>query len=170
VEPEALRSHLAASLPEYMVPAVYVKLDELPLTPNGKLDRKALPSPGQRQLDLESAWAPPGNEAEQKIAKVWEELLGVNKVGRDNNFFDLGGHSLLLIQSGIKLEQTFARKFPVIEMFRHPTVRLLAKYVSGHDDAVTVTNSHQQIEARKASVQRRLQRRKQIVANQRDLM
>jgi 2-polyprenyl-3-methyl-5-hydroxy-6-metoxy-1,4-benzoquinol methylase/acyl carrier protein len=164
-----LRGLLEKKLPKYMVPSVFTMLDALPLTPNGKLDRKALPSPGQRQLDLESAWVPPGNEAEQKIAQVWEELLGVNKVGMDSNFFDLGGHSLLLIQAGIKLEQTFARKFPVIEMFRHPTVRLLARYVAGHDDAGTVTSSYEQIEARKASVQRRLQRRKRIAANQDDL-
>jgi len=164
-----LRDYLKQRLPDYMVPTAWVSLPALPLTPNGKVDRKALPGAGGRRIDPESAWVPPGNAAEQKIAKVWEESLGVNRVGRDSNFFDLGGHSLLVIRVASKLELAFARKLPVIEMFRHPTVRLLARYLTGHDDEVVLTRSHEQIEAHKASVQRRLERRRRIAATQGDL-
>ena len=152
-----------------MVPGAWVALPALPLTPNGKVDRKALPGAGGCRIDSESAWTPPDNKAEQKIAKVWEESLGVNEVGRDSNFFDLGGDSLLVIRVARKLEQTFARKLPVIEMFRHPTVRLLARYLTGHDDAATLMRSREQIEADKTSVQRRLQRSRRIAATQGDL-
>ena len=155
-----LRRLAEEKLPEYMVPTAFILLDTLPLTPNGKLDRKAFPTATPRQLDLEGPWIPPSNDMEQKIAKVWEESLGVNKVGRDSNFFDLGGHSLLVVQVASRLERAFARELPVMEMFRHPTVRLLAKYLSGNDnEAVTLTRSHETISAHKASVQRRLQRR-----------
>ena len=155
-----LRRLTEKKLPEYMVPAAFMLLDSLPITPNGKVGRKALPSAATRQLDLEGPWIPPSNVVEQKIAKVWEESLGVDKVGRDSNFFDLGGHSLLVVQVASRLERAFARELPVIEMFRHPTVRALAKYLSGHDDeAVTLPRGHEQLSAHKASVQRQLQRR-----------
>jgi amino acid adenylation domain-containing protein len=158
-----LRAFLEKKLPEYMVPSAFVLLDKLPLTPNSKLDRKALPSPGDSRVDLEGAWAPPENEAEQVIARVWEELLGVSRVGRDNNFFDLGGDSLLLIRVHIKLEQAFARPLPVVEMFRHPTVKSLAEYLTDQEaEATTLTRNREQIERHKQLAQRRLQRRKQI--------
>jgi acyl carrier protein len=164
-----LRGLLEKKLPEYMVPSAFTLLDAFPLTPNGKVDRKALPSPGDSGIDSGSAWTPPSNEAEQRIAAVWKEALGVSKVGRDSNFFDLGGHSLLVIRVASKLEKAFARKLPITEMFRYPTVRLLARYLTGHDEGVTPTRSQEQIEAGRASRQRRLERRKEIAATQGDL-
>jgi acyl carrier protein len=162
-----LRGLLEKKLPQYMVPSAFVVLEKFPLTPNGKLDRKALPSPGDSRVDLESASAPPDNEAEQVIARVWEELLGVSRVGRDSNFFDLGGESLLLIRTRSKLEQAFGRPLPVVEMFRHPTVRSLAGYLTDHEaEATTLTRDREQIERDKQSAQRRLQRRKQIAVMQ----
>jgi len=164
-----LRGLVERKLPEYMVPSAFTLLDAFPLTPNGKVDRKALPDAGDYGIDSGSAWTPPSNDAEEKIAAIWKESLGVSKVGRDSNFFDLGGHSLLVIRVTRKLEKAFARKLPVTEMFRHPTVKLLARYLSGHDDGVATTRSREQIESHKASAQRRLERRKRIAATQRDL-
>ncbi len=97
VEAEALRTHLLATLPEYMVPAAYVRLDALPLTPNGKLDRRALPAPEGGAFAARAYEAPEG-EIEEALAEVWAELLGVERVGRHDNFFELGGHSLLVVR------------------------------------------------------------------------
>ena len=93
---EQLRSHLSASLPEYMVPAGYVRMESLPLTPNGKLDRKALPAP---EADAYSTrgYEPPQGETEIKLAAIWAEVLKLDRVGRHDNFFSLGGHSLIAV-------------------------------------------------------------------------
>ncbi|WP_152625171.1 AMP-binding enzyme, partial [Xanthomonas albilineans] len=91
---EQLRATLATRLPEHMVPAAYVQLDRLPLTPNGKLDRKALPAPDADALATQAYLAPEG-ERETQLADLYRELLGVEQVGRHDNFFALGGHSLL---------------------------------------------------------------------------
>ncbi|WP_440531932.1 amino acid adenylation domain-containing protein [Variovorax sp. YR566] len=97
VDPAQLRTDLAAHLPEYMLPSAFVALDALPLTPNGKLDRKALPAPDGQGLAL-SRYEPPQGEVECAIAALWSELLGVERVGRHDNFFDLGGYSLMVFQ------------------------------------------------------------------------
>ena len=94
--PEQLRDYLRESLPSYMVPSAFVKLEALPLTPNGKVDRKALPVPDVDALVTHEYEAPQG-EVEQRMALLWQELLGVERVGRNDNFFDLGGNSLLMV-------------------------------------------------------------------------
>jgi amino acid adenylation domain-containing protein/FkbH-like protein/thioester reductase-like protein len=94
---EALRVHLKSVLPEYMVPAAFVMLDSMPLTPNGKLDRRALPDP-QMDAYTSRTYEPPRGPIEEVLAQIWQELLGVERVGRHDNFFELGGHSLLIVQ------------------------------------------------------------------------
>nr|WP_282707158.1 phosphopantetheine-binding protein [Pseudomonas syringae] len=96
VDIDNLRRHLQEKLPEYMVPAIYVRLEAMPLTPNGKLDRKALPAPDADALISRGYEAPQG-ETETQIAAIWQELLGVARIGRHDNFFELGGHSLLAV-------------------------------------------------------------------------
>ncbi|WP_157375981.1 AMP-binding enzyme, partial [Burkholderia ubonensis] len=91
---ESLRAHLKAHLPDYMVPSAFVCLEQLPLTPNGKLDRKALPAPDLDALHTRR-YEPPVGEVEHALADIWAQLLNVERVGRHDNFFDLGGHSLL---------------------------------------------------------------------------
>ena len=97
-ESEALRAHLAAALPEYMVPAAFVRLEALPLTANGKVDRKALPAPGRRRVRRRAATRRRVGEMEQALAEIWAEVLGVERVGRHDHFFELGGHSLLAVR------------------------------------------------------------------------
>ncbi len=97
VEAQALRSHLGERLPEYMVPAAYVRLEALPLTPSGKVDRKALPAPEGDAYARGSYEAPLG-EVEEALAKIWAEVLGLDRVGRWDHFFELGGHSLLAVK------------------------------------------------------------------------
>ena len=96
IDASALREHLAARLPDYMVPSAFVALDALPLTPNGKLDRRALPDPQAEAFALRPFEAPQG-ETEIALADLWAELLGLERVGRHDNFFELGGHSLLAV-------------------------------------------------------------------------
>jgi amino acid adenylation domain-containing protein len=122
-----LRRFLRSHLPEYMVPAAFVPLDALPLLPNGKVNRQALPAPGWE----EKAYAAPQSALEEELAALWREVMHVPRVGRDDNFFDLGGHSLLMVQLRRKMERHFARSFTMLEMFRYPTVSSMAAYLEG---------------------------------------
>ncbi|MDF0733199.1 amino acid adenylation domain-containing protein, partial [Pseudomonas entomophila] len=99
-----LREHLLRSLPAYMVPAAYVHLEQLPLTPNGKLDRHALPPPGEDTYARRDYEAPEG-ETEQILAQIWQELLGIERVGRNDDFFELGGHSLLAVTLMARMDE-----------------------------------------------------------------
>ena len=120
---EQLRGHLAARLPDYMVPAAYVHLDRLPLTPNGKLDRKALPAPEGTAFAAQ-AYEPPQGETEEVIARIWSELLGVERIGRHDNFFALGGHSLLLAKMQVRLSQA-GLSLSIPRIFANPTIASL---------------------------------------------
>ena len=123
---ETLRAHLAASLPEYMVPAAYVRLDALPLTPNGKLDRKALPAPDSSAFAGPARDRPTG-ETEIRLAGIWADLLRLESVGRHDNFFDLGGHSLLGVRLMFEIRKAFGKTLPVGVLFSAPTVAGLAQ-------------------------------------------
>jgi amino acid adenylation domain-containing protein len=102
--PQVLRAHLAALLPEYMIPAVFVLLDSFPLTPNGKLNRRALPAPEQGAYSSRG-YEPTQGETESVLAAIWSSLLGVERIGRHDNFFELGGHSLLVIRMIERMRQ-----------------------------------------------------------------
>jgi len=128
-----LRGFLMKSLPEYMVPTVFVFLDAFPLTPNGKVDRKALPSPEGVHPKLGSEYVAPQSEIERTITSIWQEVLKAEKVGIEDNFFDLGGHSMLLVRIQGKLSEAFNRDISIIELFKYPTVNTLAKYVAQED-------------------------------------
>ncbi|MFJ7260471.1 amino acid adenylation domain-containing protein [Streptomyces globosus] len=124
---ELLREHAAAALPGHMVPAAFCVLDALPMTPNGKLDRKALPSPDLRAA--ERPYAAPQSETERAVAGIWEELLGAGRVGRDESFFALGGHSLLVVRAVNAIRSRFGVALPIQQFFREPTVAGLARAV-----------------------------------------
>ncbi|MBO1542134.1 non-ribosomal peptide synthetase, partial [Pseudomonas sp. OA65] len=126
---EALRTHLQAQLPAYMVPVAYVRLDALPLTPNGKLDRKALPTPDLDALITRGYEAPQG-EIETTLAQVWSELLKVERVGRHDHFFELGGHSLLAVTLIERMRQA-GLSADVRALFSQPTLAALAAAVGG---------------------------------------
>uniref|UniRef100_UPI002FE14A38 phosphopantetheine-binding protein n=4 Tax=Burkholderiaceae TaxID=119060 RepID=UPI002FE14A38 len=120
--------HLRGHLPEYMVPAAFVWMEQLPLTPNGKLDRRALPAPDLSALQVREYEAPVG-DTEQAIARIWAALLNVEQVGRHDNFFDLGGHSLLATQVTARIRETFEVEIPLNEIFRSQTLVKLAEAV-----------------------------------------
>ena len=138
IDAAALRAHLAASLPDYMVPAAYVALAALPLTPNGKLDRQALPAP-EDDAYARAAYEPPRGEVEETLAAIWAELLGVDQISRHDNFFELGGHSLLAIQ----LLERLRRRNLSIEvraLFATPTLSDLAASLGGYSEVIAPAN------------------------------
>ncbi|OQW91230.1 MAG: hypothetical protein BWK78_05190 [Thiotrichaceae bacterium IS1] len=116
--PATLRAWLKTRLPEYMLPASVTVLEQLPLTPNGKIDRQALPEPASTAAE----WEPPQTSTEQILATIWGELLGVERVGRQDNFFDLGGHSLSATQLVARMSQAFAVPLPLHAFFEFPTI------------------------------------------------
>ena len=126
-----LREGLRQQLPEFMLPSVFAVLQALPLTPNGKVDRKALPSPEQLTTQRKSSSALPENETEQRIAGVWESVLQLSNIGRDDNFFDLGGHSLLVVQVHRVLREQLEVPLSLTDLYRFPTVASLASRLSG---------------------------------------
>ena len=126
---EELRRHLAERLPEYMVPAAYVRLKALPLTPNGKLDRKALPAPEGDAYPVPGYEEPLG-EVETTLAGIWADVLKVERVGRLDHFFDLGGHSLLAMQAVSRINREFKLRLRIREFFEAPTVRAMAQTVT----------------------------------------
>jgi acyl-coenzyme A synthetase/AMP-(fatty) acid ligase/aryl carrier-like protein len=121
---EALRTHLAAGLPDYMVPAAYVRLATFPLTSNGKLDRKALPAPDVDAY-IVAEYEPPMGEVENTLARIWAELLNLERVGRHDNFFELGGHSLLAVTLIERMRRADFRA-DVRQLFATPTLAALA--------------------------------------------
>ncbi|HEV2149307.1 MAG TPA: amino acid adenylation domain-containing protein, partial [Longimicrobiaceae bacterium] len=126
---ESLRAHLLERLPEYMVPAAYVRLEEMPRTANGKLDRRALPAPGGGAYARRSYEAPLG-EVEEVVAQVWTEVLKVERVGRWDHFFELGGHSLLAVRVVSRVRQRLGVEVPLGEVFRLPVLAEYARAVA----------------------------------------
>ncbi|MBW8833545.1 MAG: AMP-binding protein, partial [Burkholderiales bacterium] len=129
---DALRNHLKAALPEYMVPAAFVTLDALPLMPNGKLDRKALPAPDLAAFAARHYKAPEG-PLEIALAQIWADLLHVERVGRHDSFFDLGGHSLLAVQALSRIEQRLGLRIALRELFEHASLQALALHLQAAD-------------------------------------
>jgi len=122
-----LRAFLQRTLPEYMVPTVFVLLDALPLTPNGKIDRKALPAPQQGRLGVTEEFVAPSTPLEEIIATVWSEVLSVKRMGIHDNFFELGGHSLLATQVVARLTNMLQMDLLLRDLFAAPTVSMLAQ-------------------------------------------
>ncbi len=127
-----LRAFLRERLPEYMVPPGIVLLDAIPLGPSGKLDRRALPAP---TLEAEAGFVAPREGLQEAIAAVWSEVLGVDRVGAADNFFEIGGHSLLLVKLHARLRETLGREVAIVELFRFPTVASLAAHLEPGGEA-----------------------------------
>jgi len=127
---EQLRKYLWQKLPEYMVPADYVILEALPLTANGKVDRKRLPKPQRQTIAETTQHILPQTETEQQIAAVWAEVIGLEEVGIHDNFFAIGGNSLLVIRVHNKLQEILGIELKVVDLFTNPTVHSLSKHLA----------------------------------------
>jgi acyl carrier protein len=127
--PNELRSFLKQKLPEYMVPSALVFLNEVPLSANGKVDRKALPQPDQTRPELDEGFAAPRTPVEEILANVWASVLKLDKVGIHDNFFDLGGHSLMATRVVSRIREVIRIELPIRALFEMPTVATLSNLI-----------------------------------------
>jgi amino acid adenylation domain-containing protein len=126
---DALTHFLQAWLPDYMIPAAYVWLPAIPLTAHGKRDARALPPPGHERPDLDTRYHAPVDRLERQIAGIWRDVLRLDEVGRHDNFFDLGGRSLLLVRVHARLREATGHDLSILDLFRYPTVAALSAHV-----------------------------------------
>ena len=127
-----LRNLLREKLPDHMIPSTFIKLDAIPLTAtgSGKVDPRALPEPGNKRPDVDTPYVPSRTPVEEKVAKIWTEVLALNLVGIHDNFFELGGHSLAATRVVSKVIQTFQLELPVKAVFDAPTVAAMAAIIT----------------------------------------
>ena len=160
-----IRSFLKEKLPDYMVPSYFLRVEEIPLTRHGKVDLKALPEIGPGNIKLETAYAAPVSDIEITIARIWQDVLNVEKVGIDDNFFDLGGNSLDIIKVNSRLKELYDRDLRVVSMFKYPTIRSLAGYFSqsGEEPVSSVIDRSEAIErgARGRGMRRQMRKKKE---------
>jgi natural product biosynthesis luciferase-like monooxygenase protein len=129
VTPDELKAHLVDKLPAFMIPGHFVVLEALPLTPNGKVDRKSLPAPEIGPAAAAVEVALPEGEIERELTAIWKDVLHLPQVGVTQNFFDLGGHSLLVVQVLSRIRSGFGKEIPIADIFRFPTIRALARHL-----------------------------------------
>jgi natural product biosynthesis luciferase-like monooxygenase protein len=166
-----LRSVLRDRLPEYMVPSRFVAMSSLPQTPNKKVDRKALPAPADLSAAAaanSSSPAPLANDVEAKITSIWQELLGISQIGREDNFFDIGGHSLMAIQAHRRLKEVFDQDFAITDLFQFPTVSSFAAFVKQESNGTLLNESQQRGATRREMMMQRRGLRHQPVAAAQD--
>jgi acyl carrier protein len=154
-QPAQLRQAVAQALPDIMVPQAVQVLPAMPMTPNGKIDRKALPEPrpgpesGAGAAAAPRAATAPESALETSIAGIWQEVLGLESVGTTENFFDLGGHSLLVVQVQRRLREATGQEIAITDMFRLPTIRGLAAHLSGGAASTAVSQGQSRAQARR---------------------
>ncbi|MFL0800290.1 MAG: LLM class flavin-dependent oxidoreductase [Agarilytica sp.] len=151
-DPNDIRDHLRKDLPEYMVPNDVVVLDAMPLTPNGKVDRKQLPIPSEGGQSSAAAYEAPKDELQTTIVNIWQDTLKLDKVGVNDNFFDLGGHSLLIVRVHQLLKQQVDKPISLTDLYRFPTIGTLTEFL----------NSDQKNESLKKSSDRASRRRERM--------
>ena len=154
-DPTQLRERLAARLPEYMVPVQFVFLPHMPRNPNGKIDRRALPAPEARPL---AECVLPASELESRLAELWREVLALPQVGVEDNFFDLGGHSLLIVRLHRCMHELTEKSVPLTDLFRFPTIRSLARHLASEAAPAAVGEASRRGRRRRTSAPLRRQR------------
>jgi len=153
-----LRDVLKDKLPSYMVPSSFVFLSMIPLTANGKVDRQALACPEELLVD-ESAFLAPNTEIEHQIAASWKQVLHQEKIGVHDNFFDLGGNSLLVVQVQQKLVEILNQEIPIITLFQYPTISSLSHYLEKQKPESAITKKHsERIGKNKTAIHRHRER------------
>ena len=159
IDQGGVRESLRGQLPEYMVPQHVVPLDEMPLTPNGKIDRKALPAPDAVGSTSEAAYVAPENELENSIVGLWQSILGLERVGTHDNFFDLGGHSLLVVKAHRELSSLCDIPIALTDLYRFPTIHSLVEHLTSDDSGARIEESRDRGARRRDALQQRRRRR-----------
>jgi len=142
---ESLRRFTADKLPDYMVPAVFVTLKELPLTHNEKIDRRALPEPDRIRPEMDQAYVAPSTSLERTLTEIWCQVLGLERVGIYDNFFDLGGTSILAVKLIELVERAIKTELPIVKLFQYPNINLLGKYL---DQGASAQPSYEKVQDR----------------------
>ena len=143
-----------------MLPAAFETLAAWPLTPNGKIDLKALPAPSSLRPAWASQYVAPQSDVERRLASIWQSVLKVETVGIQDNFFDLGGNSLLIAQAHQRLQSEFELQIPLVELFKYPSIGLLAQWLSHRED--NGTQLREQFEDEAGKRRQALNRRRQL--------
>jgi acyl carrier protein len=157
---DRIHQALAGQLPDYMVPAIFEMLDAWPLTPNGKIDVSALPVPAGLRPSLAMEYVAPQSDMERKLALIWQSVLKVDKVGTQDNFFDLGGNSLLIAQVHQRMQSELGIQISLVDLFKYSSIGLLAQKLSRPEDTGREIREQFEDEAQKRLVA--LNRRKQL--------
>ncbi|MGV3559415.1 amino acid adenylation domain-containing protein [Larkinella arboricola] len=151
LDKSSLFTFLKSRLPDFMIPALLIKIDNIPLSPNGKVDRRLLPKPETNRSAIDNLFVAPVTSTEKTVATVWAALLQLDKVGLDDNFFELGGTSILSVKCVSLLKQQFKRDLSVTKIYTYPTVRALSRFMDGEPNTVapnaktrTVNRQHPQ--------------------------
>ena len=163
-----LREYLKGRTPGYMVPDTFVPLDSLPLTTNGKVDRTHLSELSKRNRKIDYNFVAPTTELEKELAGIWVEVLKVERVGINDNFFDAGGNSLLMMRVQHKLHEATGKLIPVAELFSHPTVRRLVAYLDqrqGTDGDAAQEHDEELVAERAKRQSMAMQRRRDVMKN-----
>ena len=133
---DAWKTVLRNTIPDYMVPHRYIALQRFPLTPNNKIDRNALPKVSSQKHTTPTVGKAPNTETEKQVAKIWEDSLGLTDIGLDDNFFDLGGHSLIAVKVMTRIEKEIGKRLPLASLFDNPTISKLARLIDGDQKQV----------------------------------
>jgi acyl carrier protein len=160
VEVSGVREYLAGRLPDYMIPAYFVQLERIPLTPSGKIDRKKLPSP---EVSIESGadrYVAPRDDREKVIVETWKQVLELEEIGVETNFFELGGNSIDVIKINARLKEIFSMDIPVVMMFRYPTVRSFAGYLNEQNTSQIVDRGEEKQEGKTRLAKMRQQKKR----------
>ncbi|MEG4197691.1 amino acid adenylation domain-containing protein [Microcoleus sp. Pol12A5] len=153
-----LRPYLQGQLPDYMVPAIFMTVEAMPKTPSGKIDRRALPAPDSQRQEQSQSYAAPQSELELLLAGVWSKLLKLDRVGIHDNFFEIGGNSLMTLQVAVQVRTLLGKDLPVVKLFQHPTIAQLANYLNQGQSASPSNNKFQdRADRQKAAFKRQKQ-------------
>ena len=147
-------------LPAYMVPSIFVVVKQFPMTLNGKIDYKALPVPVDMCREYGELYSPPESDLQHKIAGIFAEVLRMEKVGIDDNFFDMGGHSLSLVRVHVQLQELLKRKIPIVKLFEHATIRKIAALFETDEEQSIIAQANQRATARRGWLDKQKNRRK----------
>jgi tyrocidine synthetase III len=149
-----VRNELKKQVADYMVPSVIIGMDKFPLTPNGKIDRKLLAEPDLSKVKRDIVT--PRNKFEKKIAEIWSEVLNIDNIGINDNFFDIGGHSLLIIRVHSEIEKEINKKIEVVDLFKYPTIASLSEFINcGNSDNIIIDKAMQRAENQKNARKKR---------------